>query len=97
MEELKEEEGSALLTERTLLLLERAKEDLNQLSKGDIVEMKNMKNPPVSLKFIVEGLCHLFKVKPVLQMNHTTFKKEKDYWQPGSKLVADSAFLKMLV
>ena len=37
---------------------------LNSLTKGDITEMKGMKNPPKLVKLVMEGVCIMLEVKP---------------------------------
>lgn len=80
-----------------LQLMETAKESIDMITKGDITELKALKNPPVSFKLIVEALCYLFGVKPVTTMNQKTLKKEKDFYAPGMKMFGDMNFLKNLI
>lgn len=45
-------------------LLESALAALNTLTKGDITEVKSMKNPPAPVKVVMEAVCQMLGVKP---------------------------------
>ena len=84
--------------DEALPALDAATQSLKSLNKGDIVEVKAMKNPPAGVKLTIECVCILQKVKPVRKDDPNQLgKKINDYWEPGSKLLNDpQAFLNSL-
>ncbi|KAA6419936.1 MAG: dynein heavy chain axonemal [Trebouxia sp. A1-2] len=78
-------------------LLERALQALNTLTKGDITEVKSMKNPPSVVKLVMESVCHMLGVKPKKVQDPTNpSKKVDDYWEGSQKLLGESGFLQKL-
>lgn len=72
-------------------LLERALAALNTLTKGDITEVKSMKNPPSIVKLVMESVCHMLGVKPKKVQDPTNpSKKVDDYWEGSQKLLGES-------
>ena len=72
-------------------LLERALQALNTLTKGDITEVKSMKNPPSVVKLVMESVCHMLGVKPKKVQDPTNpSKKVDDYWEGSQKLLGES-------
>ncbi len=72
-------------------LLERALQALNTLTKGDITEVKSMKNPPSVVKLVMESVCHMLGVKPKKVQDPTNpSKKIDDYWEGSQKLLGES-------
>lgn len=75
-------------------LLERALAALNTLTKGDITEVKSMKNPPSIVKLVMESVCHMLGVKPKKVQDPTNpSKKVDDYWEGSQKLLGESGML----
>ena len=72
-------------------LLEKALAALNTLTKGDITEVKSMKNPPSVVKLVMESVCHMLGVKPKkVQDPANPSKKIDDYWEGSQKLLGES-------
>ena len=72
-------------------LLEKALAALNTLTKGDITEVKSMKNPPSVVKLVMESVCHMLGVKPKkVQDPANPSKKVDDYWEGSQKLLGES-------
>ena len=72
-------------------LLEKALAALNTLTKGDITEVKSMKNPPSIVKLVMESVCHMLGVKPKKVQDPTNpSKKIDDYWEGSQKLLGES-------
>jgi len=72
-------------------LLEKALQALNTLTKGDITEVKSMKNPPSVVKLVMESVCHMLGVKPKKVQDPTNpSKKVDDYWEGSQKLLGES-------
>ena len=72
-------------------LLEKALAALNTLTKGDITEVKSMKNPPSIVKLVMESVCHMLGVKPKKVQDPTNpSKKVDDYWEGSQKLLGES-------
>lgn len=75
-------------------LLERALAALNTLTKGDITEVKSMKNPPSIVKLVMESVCHMLGVKPKkVQDPANPSKKVDDYWEGSQKLLGESGIV----
>lgn len=75
-------------------LLEKALAALNTLTKGDITEVKSMKNPPSIVKLVMESVCHMLGVKPKKVQDPTNpSKKVDDYWEGSQKLLGESGML----
>jgi len=70
---------------------------LNSLTKGDITEMKMMKNPPKLVKLVMEGVCIMLEVKPEKKAAEDGKGKVDDYWGPATKLLSDLNFLNRLI
>ena len=72
-------------------MLEKALQALNTLTKGDITEVKSMKNPPSVVKLVMESVCHMLGVKPKkVQDPANPSKKIDDYWEGSQKLLRES-------
>jgi len=70
--------------DEALPALEAAVASLKNLSKGDIVEVKSMGNPPAGVKLVMEGACIMFDEKPVMKPDPNNMgKKIADYWEPA--------------
>ena len=92
LEEVSEEDEKKLLE-----LMEKGKSMIESVIPADITELKSVKNPTEVAKIILEGLCHMFQIKPVRSFNQTTMKYTYDYWPASSKLLSSSEFLKNLI
>lgn len=53
---------------------------LQSLSKGEINEMKSLKNPPYALKLLMEGVCLALGLEPVKTKAKDGVTIVKDYW-----------------
>lgn len=71
---------------------------LKNLSKGDITEVKSMKNPPSGVVLVSEALCHMFTVEPKIIKDPNGPGKTKDYWTPAKeKIFGDTNLLNKLL
>jgi dynein heavy chain len=78
-------------------MLEAAMAALNTLTKGDVTEVKAMKNPPGGVKLVMEAVCILKGIKcEMVKDPEGGLKKVPDYWGPSQKLLGDSNFLPSL-
>ena len=62
--------------DEALPALEAAVASLKNLSKGDIVEVKSMGNPPAGVKLVMEGACIMFDEKPVMKPDPNNMGKK---------------------
>lgn len=71
---------------------------LKKLSKADITELKSMKSPPSGVVKVMEALCKLFGVQPIMIQGAAGQQKQADYWLTGKKhLLGNSRFLQRLL
>jgi len=77
--------------------LESAVSALKSLTKGDITEMKAMKNPPKGVKLTMEGVCIMMDIKPEKVQAEDGKGKVDDYWKPSTKLLGDPNFMQKLL
>ncbi|KAL0205536.1 hypothetical protein P9112_000843 [Eukaryota sp. TZLM1-RC] len=82
--ETTESECNAAL-EVALPALHSAVKALQNLNKGDVVEIRSMRNPPKPVRLVLEAICIMKQVKPVRKPG----TKEKDYWEPSTKMLAN--------
>ena len=76
--------------DKALPALDAALESLKNLSRGDIVEVKSLKNPPDGVRLVMEATCIMFEEKPNMVADpNKVGKKIADYWVPATKLLAD--------
>eukprot|EP00929_Paragymnodinium_shiwhaense_P087551 TRINITY_DN476_c0_g7_i1.p1 TRINITY_DN476_c0_g7~~TRINITY_DN476_c0_g7_i1.p1 ORF type:complete len:2666 (-),score=827.08 TRINITY_DN476_c0_g7_i1:96-7328(-) len=77
---------------------EAALEALSKLNKGDVGEVKGMKQPPAGVILTAQALCIMFEVKPVKVAAADGRGKVDDYWEAAKKeLLVDPKLLdKML-
>ncbi|CAJ1411101.1 unnamed protein product [Effrenium voratum] len=71
--------------DKAMPALNSALEALNQLSKGDIVEVKAMGKPPGGVVLVSKALCWCFGVKPKKVPAPDGRSKVDDYWDPAKK------------
>ncbi|KAH9558616.1 hypothetical protein CY35_06G017100 [Sphagnum magellanicum] len=78
-------------------MLEAALSALDTLTKADITEVKAMKNPPATVKLVMEACCIMKGVKSrrIPDPNKPGSKME-DFWGPAQQMLADSGFLTSL-
>ncbi|CAM6076097.1 unnamed protein product [Sphagnum tenellum] len=78
-------------------MLEAALAALDTLTKADITEVKAMKNPPATVKLVMEACCIMKGVKSrrIPDPNKPGSKME-DFWGPTQQMLADSGFLTSL-
>ena len=61
--------------DKALPALDNAVKCLQELQKGDIVEVKGMGKPPDGVKLVLRGVCIMFDVKPVKEPDPNGGKK----------------------
>lgn len=84
--------------DKAMPALNSAIEALNQLSKGDIVEVKAMGKPPGGVVLVSKALCWCFGVKPKKVPAPDGRSKMDDYWDPAKKeLWGDAKLLDRLL
>lgn len=66
--------------------LQDAENALNALSPSDLSAVRTMKNPPIAIKVVMEGICILKEIKTD-KMSAST----DEYWTASKKLLADPA------
>ncbi|KAL0235884.1 hypothetical protein GEMRC1_002466 [Eukaryota sp. GEM-RC1] len=71
--------------QEALPALEAAVKALQGLNKGDVVEIRSMRNPPKPVRLVLEAICIMRGVKPIRKPG----TKEKDYWEPSTKLLSN--------
>ena len=70
---------------------------LNTLTKGDVTEVKAMKNPPAAVKLVMEAVCHMLSIKPKRVADPSNpGKKIDDFWSPSQALLGEASFLEKL-
>ena len=68
-----------------------AQEMIKKLEKKMIDEMKQMKNPPSGVKIVMEAICVMKSVKPVV--TRSGGKTVYDYWESSKKVLADPKYV----
>ena len=73
-------------------------EELKQLTKDDLSEMKVMTNPPEVVRLVAHGVCILLNIKPK-KVKHKDGTSSLDYWAASTtkKFLADFNVLKKLI
>ena len=69
-----------------------ADQNLSQIKKADITELKKLPNPPVMVKDVMEIVCLLMKVAP-----EKVRGGDDDYWKAAVKLLNDPALMRRLL
>ncbi|KAH0950776.1 hypothetical protein HN011_006322 [Eciton burchellii] len=77
-------------------ILEEANEALNILTPQDIYFIKAMKRPPAGVRLVMEAVCILKDVKPVVKIDPVEGRIE-DYWKPSLRILGDIRFLESLL
>jgi dynein heavy chain len=80
---------------KILPVLAEATAALETLNKNDISEIKSLKSPPQGVKLVMETICILKGVKPVLE--NTGGIKTLQYWDSAKKMLGDLKFLQTLL
>jgi len=73
--------------DKALPALNAALDALNQLKKGDIVEVKAMKTPPDGVVLVSKALCWCFAVAPKKVPGPDGRTKVDDFWEPAKKVI----------
>jgi len=73
--------------DKALPALNAALDALNQLKKGDIVEVKAMKTPPDGVVLVSKALCWCFGVAPKKVTGPDGRTKVDDFWEPAKKVI----------
>lgn len=76
-------------------LIHEAEAALNALAPADITGIRTMKNPPVSVKIVMEAICILKDVKP--DKISAGAGSSDEYWGPAKKLLGDPKFVENLL
>ena len=51
-----------------------------EISKSDIAELKSLQKPPKTVKLIMEAVCILLGIEPVLKVSKKTGEEKLSYW-----------------
>ena len=77
--------------------LEAAMAALDTIKAADINLVKNFKNPPATVKLVLEAVCVCMDVKPARIADPSgSGKKIEDYWDPSKSLLSDKGFIDRL-
>lgn len=90
------EECDAKLSE-AVPKLEEANAALGTLTAQDISLVRTMKNPPIGVKIVMEGICIMKDVKPERVPNPSGVGVMEDYWAASRKVLTDMKFLDSLL
>ena len=78
--------------------LEAAVSALNTIKPSDITLVKSMKNPPPTVKFVLEAVCVMKGIKAERKPDPANpGKLVEDYWGPSLKMLGDMKFLDSLI
>lgn len=77
-----------LIMDGVTVSMQEAENALNALTPADLSAVRTMKNPPVTVKIVMEAICILKDIKTD-KMSATT----DEYWTVSKKLLADPAKL----
>jgi len=77
-------------------ILEEAIQALRTLKPQDITLVKSMKNPPDTVKLVMQAVCIMRGIPPDRVDDKVTGKKKDDYWSASLKMMADINFLQAL-
>ena len=77
--------------------LEAAIAALDTIKTADIKLVQSFKNPPASVKLVLEAVCVCLDVKPARIADPSgSGKKIEDYWDPGKAMLSQSGFIDRL-
>ena len=75
---------------QALPLVEKAKKALQNIDPNDIINLKSMLKPPVTVQLVLEAVCVLLKEPPVKMANpEKPGEKIDSYWEKSKKLLGD--------
>lgn len=77
--------------------LKAAEKAVQNITKNDITTVKQYKNPPADVKYVLEAVCILMHQPPVRINDPATQKMVNDYWGPSLKLVSKIDFLDQIL
>ncbi|PNH03664.1 Dynein heavy chain 7, axonemal [Tetrabaena socialis] len=78
-------------------ILEAAIHALDTIKPADIKLVQSFKNPPSTIKLVMEAVCILLDIKPQrIKDTSGSGKMIEDYWGSAQKLLADPMFVKSL-
>ncbi|GLC60993.1 hypothetical protein PLESTB_001703700 [Pleodorina starrii] len=78
-------------------ILEAAISALDTIKPADIKLVQSFKNPPSTIKLVMEAVCVLLDIKPQrIKDPSGSGKMIEDYWGSAQKLLADPMFVKTL-
>ncbi|KXZ49087.1 hypothetical protein GPECTOR_23g2 [Gonium pectorale] len=78
-------------------ILEAAISALDTIKPADIKLVQSFKNPPSTIKLVMEAVCVLLDIKPQRTKDPSgSGKMIDDYWGSAQKLLADPMFVKIL-
>ena len=69
---------------------------MKSIDKKDLVELKNLKNPPTIVREIITAVCILFNIKPVKKKD-SEGKFFYDYWAPSVKFLLQPDLIAKMV
>jgi dynein heavy chain len=76
--------------------LDRAKEEISKITKPELDELRQMKNPPMPVQFAMQALCLLLNTKPELKRDPVSGRSNPDWWAT-SRLLLNSLSIDQLV
>ncbi|XP_051777061.1 dynein axonemal heavy chain 1 [Erpetoichthys calabaricus] len=75
--------------DKALPALDAALENLKNLNKNDVTEVRAMQHPPQGVKLVIEAVCIMRGVKPKKVAGDKPGTKVDDYWEPGKSLLQE--------
>ena len=81
---------------KAMPVLNEALKALDTLKPADIQYVKNLKNPPATVKLVMEAVCVILEQKPDKKPDPGSGKMVLDYWGPSTKLLQEKDFLEKL-
>eukprot|EP00741_Cyanophora_paradoxa_P022582 tig00000248_g21807.t1 len=76
--------------------LEAALAALDTLKPGDIALLRTMQNPPEGVRLVMEAVCVMADVRPVVAGTTSAGEPVRDYWEPAKKMLSDPDFIRSL-
>ena len=76
--------------------LKQAQDALNTLDQSDINNIKVMIKPPETVQMVMEAICVLCQIPPIMNVIGKT-QKVPNYWETSKKFLSDKEFLKTLI
>lgn len=69
---------------------------LNTIKAADIKLVQSFKNPPATIKLVLEAVCVILQVKPARVKDPNSGQMVQDYWEVSKKLLSDPNFITSL-